>query len=54
MKDLKTSLEYSQSQIETLQMENKELKLTDNTLSTKNKNLKDSILDIQCSSMSNN
>lgn len=61
IKDLKTSLEFSQSQIESLQKENNEmhtkvlnLTTTIDSLKTENKLLKESILDIQCRSMRDN
>lgn len=61
IKDLKASLEYSQSQIDTLVIENNELKgnvttLSDqvNQLTTENKLMKEQILDLQCRSMRDN
>lgn len=61
IKDLKASLEFSQSQILTLQQENKELTNTVNTLSAQittltneNKEMKGAILDLQCRSMRDN
>ena len=61
IKELKTSLEFTQSQIEVLQVENKELKLTVNTLtaqvntiSNDNKTMKETILDLQSRSMRDN
>lgn len=61
IKDLKSSLEFSQSQIESLQKENNvmhtklsELTTTINHLQNENKVLKESILDLQCRSMRDN
>lgn len=60
-KDLKTSLEFSQSQIESLQKANNEMdkKISEITttikcLSNENKLLKESLLDIQCRNMRDN
>lgn len=61
IKELKSSLEFSQSQIASLQKENNEMhtKISDltttiNSIKTENKLLKESILDIQCRSMRDN
>lgn len=61
IKDLKTSLEFSQSQIESLQKANNEMdkKISEITttikcLSNENKLLKESLLDIQCRNMRDN
>lgn len=61
IKDLKTSLEFSQSQIDSLQKDNKEMhtKISELTatithITNENKLLKDSVLDIQCRSMRDN
>lgn len=61
IKDLKASLEFSQSQIDTLVQENKELRGTVTNLSTQvtrlsneNNTMKETILDLQCRSMRDN
>lgn len=61
IKDLKASLEFSQSQIDTLVLENSELKRNVTNLSTQithltneNKIMKEQILDLQCRSMRDN
>lgn len=61
IKELKTSLEFTQSQTDTLQAENKDLKLSVSKLTTdmetvknKNKLTKETILDLQSRSMHNN
>lgn len=61
IKELKASLEFTQSQIDTLQAENKDLKLSVSKLTTdmetvknENKLMKESILDLQSRSMRDN
>lgn len=61
IKELKTSLEFTQSQTDTLQAENKDLKLSVSkltadmeTVKNKNKLMKETILDLQSRSMHNN
>lgn len=61
IRDLKASLEFSQSQIDTLVLENNELKTNVTNLSTQithltndNKIMKETILDLQCLSMRDN
>lgn len=61
IKDLKASLEFSQTQIESIQNENKELQNKITTITTQlvqiteeNKFMKETILDLQCRSMRDN